>query len=784
VIAPLAAAAAYYACARAAAWLAVPGFPVAAFWPAAGVAFAAMYRAPPRRWPLVLCAVVAANLLADVPAGRPPWVAAIFATTEAAFLAAAALSRRALAGRSPFDGVRDLVRFAGVAAAVLSLGLLPFALAGSRAFSVPLGQAWLAAMTGKTLGVVAIAPALLLWRPHTRPMVVSRRGAEALAVVVLLVVGAAMLHDDLLDGVLFRQYLFTPALAWAALRFGAPGVALVGPVVSALVFHGLSRGAPALAQRGVSIPEAVSELQLMVGVLLAAAYVLAVATAERRRAIAEVREAREQFDAFLRHAPLDLFIKEAGSGRLVAVSRHCAAAIFGAAPEAVTGRTLQELWPRERVELAERQDEQVLRGRGAAEFEVERDGRSLSLMKFPIPREGRETLIGGVVLDVTDRRAAELQSRMASLGTLAAGVAHEINNPLAFVSANLDYAAARLRAADGPADEVLVALEEAREGARRVGDIVRDLKTFSRSGPGDRRLPVDVRAPLAAAANLARNEIRHRARVVAELGEVPPVEAAEHRLAQVFLNLLVNAAQAIPEGRREEHEIRLRTGVARDGRVAVEVRDSGAGMDEEVRRRIFEPFFTTKPAGTGTGLGLSICHGIVKAHGGEIEVESAPGEGSTFRVLLPPAGEGVAAAAPAPAAAAPSAAPPSPPPARRRVLVVDDEALVARAVGRILRAEHDVVHECDPRAALARLSGGEACDLVLCDLMMPEMSGMELHRRLAELRPELRDRFVFMTGGAFTAQAREYLDTTTAPPPATRFDGAARRAAIAAKLAA
>jgi len=240
-----------------------------------------------------------------------------------------------------------------------------------------------------------------------------------------------------------------------------------------------------------------------------------------------------------------------------------------------------------------------------------------------------------------EREALEAQlvvaGRMSSVGTLAAGIAHEINNPLAYVASNLGFVADQLQM---PWEEVTPELRvevdqafaDAREGVDRIRAIVDDLRTFAR-GRDDEPQPVDVRRAMRAAATMVRHELRGRARLELELSEVPPVQASEARLCQVFVNLLVNAAQATPAGDPDAHPIRLRARL-RDGEVLAEVRDAGSGIAPEVLPRVFEPFFTTKGTG-GSGLGLSVCHGIVTAIGGRIEAESEPGRGSVFRVRLP-----------------------------------------------------------------------------------------------------------------------------------------------------
>jgi CheY-like chemotaxis protein len=248
--------------------------------------------------------------------------------------------------------------------------------------------------------------------------------------------------------------------------------------------------------------------------------------------------------------------------------------------------------------------------------------------------------------------------------------------------------------------------------------------------------------------------------------------AAEHELGQVFVNLLLNAAQAIPEGRAPANVVRL-AGRTEGGFAVVEVRDTGVGIPPENLRRIFDPFFTTKPPGQGTGLGLSIVHGIVSSLGGTIEVESEQGMGTVFRVRLPATSD----------AERPAAAPPAPPPAppRGRVLVLDDEPLVARAIARALEA-HEVSELTSPREALRRVEGGERWDVVVCDLMMPEMDGPEFARRVAEAAPEMRERLVFVTGGAFTTAAEEFLDRSGHPFLEKPIDAATLRSMIAARV--
>ncbi len=373
--------------------------------------------------------------------------------------------------------------------------------------------------------------------------------------------------------------------------------------------------------------------------------------------------------------------------------------------------------------------------------------------------------------DITERKQMQarlLQSdRMALVGTLAAGVGHEINNPLTYVLANLNMALDFLKVLGGACTyalprvpevaeglgtwrELEELLRESCEGATRVRNIVRDLKSFSRQEV-ERRTLVDVREPLEFSIKMASSELRHRTQLIKEFQPVPPVYADPSRLGQVFLNLLVNAAQAIPEGNVAANHVIVRVRPAAPGQLAIEVADTGVGIPPELLARIFDPFFTTKQQGAGTGLGLSICHGIIRDLGGELTVRSEVGRGTTFTVLLPTA-SAPATAVPKPVAPAPGTRP------GRRILIIDDEPSVGRSFARLLGRKYQVTVLESGKEALARLESGESFDVIFCDLMMPDATGMDLHERMLEVRPALAERFVFITGGAFTPRARQFLE--------------------------
>ena len=348
-----------------------------------------------------------------------------------------------------------------------------------------------------------------------------------------------------------------------------------------------------------------------------------------------------------------------------------------------------------------------------------------------------------------------ISDRMASIGLLAAGVAHEINNPLSAVIANLDLALDDLEAlarSSGPAqlvDDLRLELSDARSGADRVRAIVRDLRIFSRS-ESETYGPVNVQAVLESTLRMASNELRHRAKVVTDYVELRPVLGSEARLGQLCLNLIVNAAQAIPEGKANKNEVRVRTR-SEESRARIEIEDTGTGISPEMLKRLFVPFATTKPAGVGTGLGLSICQRIVTELGGDISVESQLGVGAKFIVRLPFAERTI------PETQTREVVDHKP---RRRasILVIDDEAMIGAAIQRSVTREHHVTCLQSAREAIARIRSGERFDVIVSDLMMPEMTGMDLHAELLQIAPDQATAIIFLTGGAFTEQARAFLD--------------------------
>lgn len=370
--------------------------------------------------------------------------------------------------------------------------------------------------------------------------------------------------------------------------------------------------------------------------------------------------------------------------------------------------------------------------------------------------------------DITESQAIQDKlrraERMASIGTLAAGVAHEINNPLAYVTTNIAYCMERLRYMDELLEGRMIRLEspaslramftpmaqaltEAHQGTSRVATIVRDLRALTREDK-EADAVVDLPRALGAAVHMSESEVRFRSRLITDFEAGGSIWGNETRVVQIFLNLIVNAAQAFTDDDRDRNVVSVRAWTVGEESI-IEVEDNGPGIPEENIERIFDPFFTTKPVGVGTGLGLSICHGLVESMGGSLTVRSELNKGTIFRVTLRSSQE----KAPASVRKGSSLRPDI----RARVLIVDDEPLILRSVARLLRDQHDVETAQNGKEGLRMIREDGPFDLVVCDLMMPEMTGMELHQAVEADDPEVANRFVFLTGGAYTEQARHFL---------------------------
>jgi PAS domain S-box-containing protein len=396
-----------------------------------------------------------------------------------------------------------------------------------------------------------------------------------------------------------------------------------------------------------------------------------------------------------------------------------------------------------------------------------KDGREVTMrynVRVLADEHGRIAGAEGFGFDITKERDAQRQllltDRLAALGMLVAGIGHEINNPAAYVSLGVQQTARHLRGARSaePAqlratvERVLPILDDVAAGVHRIAEIVGELKLFTRN-PGDDGSPgpIDLNDVVRSAAALVQAELRSRARLSLALQELPAAPGTWTRLSQVVLNLLINAAQAIPPGAPEENEVAVRTARVGD-EVHVVVRDSGCCIAAGALPRIFDPFYSTKPVGEGTGLGLAISYDIVRRLGGRFSVESDVGRGSTFTVALPATTVGARGRTPTPLPLAASGS----------VLVVDDEEALGSAIARELGDRMQVELVRSGGAALAAL-GRCRYDAVLCDLRMPDLSGAEVYRQTQARDRGQAERFVFITGAAAAANEAEFLRAAGRP---------------------
>jgi PAS domain S-box-containing protein len=465
---------------------------------------------------------------------------------------------------------------------------------------------------------------------------------------------------------------------------------------------------------------------------------------------AEARASEDRYRRLFEGASDGIFLLDTG-GR-VESANAAAHELLGVAPGGLAGRPHTDFFDLDALGPC---------SDSVQEFRLRRVDGGTTLVETSVsllPDGGRQA----IVRDVEARRRLEsellLADRMASLGRLAQGVGHEINNPLAYAMLHLELLGHCVPAAGHES------LAAAREGLTRIASIVRSLSAFGR-GDGETVGGVDVHRAIDAAVDLVRNRLVHRGRLERAYRAEAPARANEFRMTQVFVNLLVNAIDALGEEGGGLVTIRTRDD---DEWVVIEVSDSGPGIAAEHRARIFDPFFSTKPFGSGSGLGLSISHAIVHGWGGVLELATDT-PGTTFRVFVPRA---VAAET----VRTTTAAVPSLAGRRARVLVVDDEPLVGKVVARVL-SEHHVVAVASVDEALEELARPEF-DCILCDVMMPGRDGRHLHEELKGMDGTLAERVVFMSGGVFEPQIQAWLDGLPNPCLAKPFDGATLRRVI------
>ena len=433
-------------------------------------------------------------------------------------------------------------------------------------------------------------------------------------------------------------------------------------------------------------------------------------------------------------------VDEAGAVRR---ANRAFAELVGTPVTAITGRPWLTLLPPAWADGVG----SALASPGSGAGEIRADKRVFVVRAHRMAKDPAAAVL--VIDDVTETRRLQDQliqsEKLSAIGQLIAGVAHELNNPLASVLGFADFLAEAGELPPNLVEPVRVVQHE----AQRAAGIVKNLLTFARRQDQDRRR-LDIGPVLQRTLALLRNELiglKVEPRLLIE-PSLPPVNGSPNQLQQVFVNLINNAAQAIATTARAG-TVEVRAHPWLDG-VAIEVADDGPGIPEELHQRIFEPFFTTKPIGEGTGLGLSICQGIIREHGGRLSVKSAPGQGATFTIELPASHEAPAETAPATGAAGSAA----------RVLVIDDEPHILYYMRATLEAwGHKVETAADGVEGLEQALTGDF-DLIVTDVRMPRLSGREFYEQLNAERPDIAARVVFATGDTVRDDTMAFLERT------------------------
>jgi PAS domain S-box-containing protein len=481
---------------------------------------------------------------------------------------------------------------------------------------------------------------------------------------------------------------------------------------------------------------------------------------ERRRTERALAESEARLAAILEHAPVGVHLKDL-DGRYI-MANPKATEILKRPLEAIVGRSPADLFPPDEAAMIEAAVEQAIESGEVVvteEFQPSLEPYEWTMViRFPLEDEkGGIAGLGTFIVDITQQKRAQAElarqrealhqsEKLAALGSLLAGVAHELNNPLSIVVGRALMLEEDVRDA-----KTVGQVKALRTAAERCARIVKTFLSVARQKPRTRG-PVEIEAQLDATLELLGYGLRTAGVEVARhyaAGRRGVVEADEDALHQVFLNLAVNAQQALQET-SGPRRLDVATKLAGEW-IEVSFADNGPGVPKAVRRRIFDPFFTTKPQGVGTGIGLSVCHGIIVSHGGTIGVDDRPGGGARFAIRLPLRAAGAVEAEASAAAARRK-------PAAGRILIVDDERDIAEMLGEIVEREgHVAVIAADGPDALARLDD-EAFDLVITDLRMPDLDGRELLRHLSERPADERPLSILLTGDTLAIDGMAALD--------------------------
>ncbi|MDB4989644.1 MAG: sensor hybrid histidine kinase [Myxococcaceae bacterium] len=508
----------------------------------------------------------------------------------------------------------------------------------------------------------------------------------------------------------------------------------------------------------------------------------------------KLHDLEHQFQALVECSADAIFITDFDSARFMRVNSR-ASAMFGYAPDELIGMTGRQLHPQDDHSVVDEISRDLIRDGSVTRHAVrlrrkddsvfwaelrsssyQADGRKLyvTFVRDVSGKLLRERELNAAYQTLKDTEAQLIRSsRLAAIGQLAAGVAHEVNNPAASALLNLEVLeqdvqslaldAARAEERDTPqmlfdavrrvTREAEESVRDSAEALRRIASVVKGLRGFVQISDSDVQR-VDINEVIDAAIRLVQHQIRQRATVRCELTASRKLVADRGKLIQVFINLLLNAAQAIEQGGGAF--IHVRSSDSIDG-VLVRVDDDGPGVPAHAAPHIFEPFFTTKAAEHGTGLGLSLCADIVHRHHGRLELRSLPGRGASFEIYLP-----LHTGLELPVVSAPLPLPPE----RGRILVIDDDESLVRAYRRWLGRKHEVIVAYDGEEALQLLEQDQEFDVILCDLMMPRFDGVALYEAVFAKNPHLLQRIVFSSGGPTSPRYQDFAKL----PSITFFD--------------
>ncbi len=466
---------------------------------------------------------------------------------------------------------------------------------------------------------------------------------------------------------------------------------------------------------------------------------------DEHAAVEALRRSVTGFRSLIENAPDGVVILQ--QGRIV-LANPAALRMFGETD--VLGRLLSEFLPPAEAARAMARIAEVYKGKRVESSEYLLDNGIVGEVHSALYEYEGKPAILAFVRDVSERRRMHEQlfraDRLAALGTMAATVAHEINNPLTYLQLSLQRLEREAAAEPDPARAALLRdhIANAIHGVERVARIVRDLRAYSRDQTDEPDAPLDVVSVVGRARQMVEHDLRHRAQLVRRFPATPAiVDGSAPRLEQVVINLLVNAIQALDASRH--NTITVEVAVA--DQITISVTDTGPGLTQP--DRIFEPFFTTKPVGEGTGLGLSVCKQLVERMRGTIAVGSTGPQGTRLEVALPrstgPPPRSQVIGRPARGE-------------RMRILVVDDEPQVLTAIRGLLETEHEVDAVESGDAALARIAERDY-QVILCDVMMPRMNGRDVFEQIQRQWPGLERRIVFITGGAFVPALAGFLDS-------------------------